>query len=227
MEKIKFKFALALTQLITIVVIVLFFGDLVYMLDDYFIPILFAYFFIDSVIVLVPYFNTSIFSGKQFKQLYRKTPKYVLSELRDAVSKSNRRALLVFILYFGALFVFGLIYINTSLFEAKHVYILFFLLNLGDYVCILFWCPFQTLLMKNSCCNTCRISNWDRLMKFVVLLLVPNIFTISLVVLAVIIFCVWEINHILYPERFYRISNASLHCANCDIKTCVKNSSRK
>ena len=35
-----------------------------------------------------------------------------------------------------------------------------------DLVCILFFCPFQTWFMKNKCCGTCRIYNWDYAMMF-------------------------------------------------------------
>ena len=35
-----------------------------------------------------------------------------------------------------------------------------------DMICILFFCPFQTWLMRNKCCGTCRIYNWDYAMMF-------------------------------------------------------------
>ena len=34
-----------------------------------------------------------------------------------------------------------------------------------DLICVLIWCPFR-LIMKNRCCTTCRIFNWDHLMMF-------------------------------------------------------------
>ena len=30
-----------------------------------------------------------------------------------------------------------------------------------DMICILFFCPFQTWILKNRCCGVCRIYNWD------------------------------------------------------------------
>ena len=33
------------------------------------------------------------------------------------------------------------------------------LYSVCDMVCILFFCPFQTWIMKNKCCGTCRIYN--------------------------------------------------------------------
>ena len=35
-----------------------------------------------------------------------------------------------------------------------------------DMVCILFFCPFQTFILKNRCCTDCRIYNWDYAMMF-------------------------------------------------------------
>ena len=35
-----------------------------------------------------------------------------------------------------------------------------------DMICILFFCPFQTWILKNKCCTTCRIYNWDFAMMF-------------------------------------------------------------
>jgi hypothetical protein len=38
--------------------------------------------------------------------------------------------------------------------------------SICDIICILFFCPFQTWFMKNKCCSTCRIYNWDYAMMF-------------------------------------------------------------
>ena len=35
-----------------------------------------------------------------------------------------------------------------------------------DMICILFFCPFQSWFLKNKCCCTCRIYNWDYAMMF-------------------------------------------------------------
>ena len=33
-----------------------------------------------------------------------------------------------------------------------------------DMVCVVLWCPLQFIFMKNRCCATCQIFNWDALM---------------------------------------------------------------
>ena len=43
-----------------------------------------------------------------------------------------------------------------------------------DIFCILFYCPFQSWLMHNRCCTTCRIYDWDYLMLCTPLLAIPT-----------------------------------------------------
>lgn len=89
-----------------------------------------------------------------------------------------------------------------------------------DMVCILFFCPFQTWMMKNKCCGTCRIYNWDYAMMFTPLVLVPHFYTWSLLGIAILLLITWEIFYKLHPERFSESTNASLHCKNCPEKLC-------
>ncbi len=89
-----------------------------------------------------------------------------------------------------------------------------------DVVCILFFCPFQTWFMKNRCCTTCRIYNWDFAMMCTPLVFVPKLYTYSLLGLSLLLLLHWEITYRLHPERFYPECNAALHCANCQEKLC-------
>ncbi len=89
-----------------------------------------------------------------------------------------------------------------------------------DVICILFFCPFQTWFMKNKCCGSCRIYNWDYAMMFTPLLFVRSFFARSLVVVAMILLIQWEYLLYKYPERFTEKTNCSLSCANCKEKLC-------
>jgi len=89
-----------------------------------------------------------------------------------------------------------------------------------DMICILFFCPFQTWFMKNKCCVSCRIYNWDYAMMFTPLLLVPHFFTWSLFGLALLLLIKWEVAAHRHPERFSEAHNASLSCAGCSEKLC-------
>ncbi|MBP3372784.1 MAG: hypothetical protein J6L88_09705 [Clostridia bacterium] len=89
-----------------------------------------------------------------------------------------------------------------------------------DVICILFFCPFQTWFMKNKCCGSCRIYNWDYAMMFTPLLFVRSFFAQSLVVIAMILLIQWEYLLYKYPERFSEKTNCSLSCAKCHEKLC-------
>lgn len=220
MKKIYFKFSLALVLLINTLIFVLFFPELIVLLEDYLYPLFFIYFIIDSFSVILPFLNKTIYSSKMQKNIYKEVTGYNAQKLKQLASKNNKIALIVFVLYSLGITLLGLSFINFEWFDKNILYLVFFGINFADYFCIMIWCPFRELFFKNSCCNTCRISNWDRFMKFSILIFIPNIYTITIFVLGVLIFFYWEYHHFIHPERFYRISNQTLWCANCDKTTC-------
>ena len=89
-----------------------------------------------------------------------------------------------------------------------------------DMICILFFCPFQTWMMKNRCCTTCRIYNWDYAMMFTPLVFIPRFYTWSLLGLGLLLLIRWEVTLYRHPERFSEAANCSLSCANCEEKLC-------
>lgn len=89
-----------------------------------------------------------------------------------------------------------------------------------DLICILFFCPFQSWMMKNRCCTTCRIYNWDYPMMCTPLLFLPSVYTWSLCALALCLLLRWELNASRHPERFSVRANAGLRCENCAEKLC-------
>lgn len=89
-----------------------------------------------------------------------------------------------------------------------------------DMICILFFCPFQEWMMKNKCCGSCRIYNWDFAMMFTPFLVIKNFYTWSLLGVALLLLIVWEIYYRVHPERFYENTNLSLTCQNCQEKLC-------
>ena len=93
--------------------------------------------------------------------------------------------------------------------------------SICDIICILFFCPFQTWFLKNKCCSTCRIYNWDYAMMFTPLFFVRRSYTWSLLVLSVALLIRWEITFYLHPERFSEKTNDYLQCRNCSEKLCA------
>lgn len=98
------------------------------------------------------------------------------------------------------------------------------LISLGysvcDVICILFFCPFQAWFMKNKCCHTCTVYNWDYAMMFTPFLFLPGVYTWSLLITAVLLLAVWEVRLHKYPERFFEDSNSNLSCAECQEWLC-------
>lgn len=141
-----------------------------------------------------------------------------------------------YVLYFLGIFPPGIMMI-IGLFYA-----------ISDMICILFFCPFQTWMMKNRCCSVCRIYNWDFLMMstpFLPLMspyvfnVVPNSpffdgtgwqmvpgyflfvgFTSILFLVSLVLFIRWEITYKKHPERFSDKTNMSIRCVNCREKLC-------
>ena len=89
-----------------------------------------------------------------------------------------------------------------------------------DMICILFFCPFQTWFMKNKCCTTCRIYNWDYAMMFTPMLFLGNLYGLSLLGVALALLIQWEVLALRHPERFSEQTNAALACPNCQEKLC-------
>ena len=90
-----------------------------------------------------------------------------------------------------------------------------------DLICVLVWCPFR-LIMKNKCCTTCRIFNWDHLMMFTPMLYVKGFYSLSLLAVSILVWCCWELCVLIYPERFWEKSNAALQCSECTDKLCTQ-----
>jgi len=93
-----------------------------------------------------------------------------------------------------------------------------------DMTFILFWCPFRVWIMKNRCCTTCRIYNWDHMMMFSPLVFIPSFYSLSLFGLAAVVFLVWEVSLLLHPERLSDDTNAALRCAGCTDVLCGRES---
>lgn len=89
-----------------------------------------------------------------------------------------------------------------------------------DMICILFFCPFQTWFMKNRCCVSCRIYNWDFAMMFTPLALIPHFLSWSLLAMGLLLLLQWEVSALRHPERFRVRCNAALACSACSEKLC-------
>lgn len=186
---------------------------------------------------------TSIGSRKQFKELFHLPPveKFLgkdLADLSDDVfsteffkgSKNyaillaekhelNKGALLVLLAWILLNLFIGVLYF-TEVIDQKMLILISMFYFLSDMVCVLIYCPFQRLFMKNRCCVTCRIFNWDSIMLCTPLLFIPCWFSFTLCSLAFILLVRWEVVFNRHPERFSERFNFNLRCAGCREKLC-------
>ena len=145
---------------------------------------------------------------------------YVKSGSTEIKIQDNNATFLVALLWIGFNGIFGFLKLAGILDDGIMI-LLCCAFSVCDMICILFFCPFQTWFLKNKCCATCRIYNWDYIMMFTPLFFVKGAFSWSLLIMAFALLVRWEIAVYKYPERFSPDTNEYLQCANCTEKLCT------
>ena len=150
---------------------------------------------------------------KQFARNYIKS-----GETQIAI-QDNNGTVLVLLVWIGFNGIFGALYM-AGIFDDGIMLLISCAYSVCDMICILFFCPFQTWFLKNKCCSTCRIYNWDFAMMFTPLFFVMKPYTWGLLALSVALLIRWEITFYKHPERFSEKTNEYLRCQNCTEKLC-------
>lgn len=186
------------------------------------LQLLWGIWIVDMILQLVPIkAHISIGSQKQFLSLFRPIgEKISVKNLKKHVADTTRSAYLVMIIWAIVCTAIGFLY-GYGILDTGAVLLITIFFYVCDLICVLFWCPFR-LIMKNKCCTTCRIFNWDHLMMFAPLVVIGSFYSWTLVGFAVLDFLVWEICVFTYPERFWENSNMSLRCSECTDKLCTQ-----
>lgn len=176
----------------------------------------------DMVLQIFPIKNKiALGSQKLFANRFRPIrDKINRQALRDYVVSTTKSAYKVLILWGALIAVIGVLYILGAL-SKKWLFMICVFFYVCDLICVLIWCPFR-LIMKNKCCTTCRIFNWDHLMMFSPLIFAGGFFSLSLAVMALAAWLVWELFVLLYPERFWEMTNVALKCSECTDKLCTQ-----
>lgn len=115
--------------------------------------------------------------------------------------------------------VVGLLYAVKILYTADMLMLSVFYF-LCDYICILFYCLFQSHIMKNKCCVNCRIYDWGHFMMFTPMMFIQDFYAVSLFLMVCAVLVHWELLYARHPERFYQGANMRLQCSHCRDKTC-------
>ena len=165
--------------------------------------------------------NISIGSKKNFLAYFlpikEKINKKALKEYIVATTKSAYK---VFIIWIALTLVIGALYLS-GIISRNIVFIITVIFYVCDLICVLIWCPFR-LIMKNKCCTTCRIFNWDHLMMFSPFVFIGGFYPLSLLAISVAVWSIWEFSVFLHPERFWSNSNEALRCDKCTDKLCTQ-----
>ena len=176
---------------------------------------------LDMVLQMIPSRRfIALGSQKQFGRHFRSAPRTPDREaMKGFVKTSNRSAAVILALWIALVLILGGLYLLGVL-DRGIMVLISTVFYVCDLICVLFWCPFRVIFMKNRCCTTCRIFNWDHLMMFLHLLFVPGFFTLSLGIASVVVFVVWEVTFYRHPERFWDRSNRALRCISCTDVLC-------
>ena len=177
---------------------------------------------IDMISQLIPVRkHLPLGSGKHFKENFKPImDKINYKALREYIISTTKSAYKVFIIWYALILVLGMLY-KCSLLTESHLFLISVLFYVCDLICVLIWCPFR-LIMKNRCCTTCRIFNWDHLMMFTPLLFINSFYSVSLLIMAFAVWTVWELCVMMYPERFWEQTNTALKCSECTDKLCTQ-----
>ena len=171
---------------------------------------------VSMIMQVVPTRNlVSIGSQKQFGVHYIDTEiPYCPDTLKHHTKQSGLDAIKVLLLWLALTAVIGVLK-KASVIDNRLLLVIITVFYVCDLICVLFWCPFKEWIMKNRCCNTCRIFNWDYFMMFLPGIFCKGFFTISLLAMSLITLAIWEIYNLKYPERFWEGSNDAIKCRNC------------
>lgn len=177
---------------------------------------------VDMVLQIIPIKNKiPLGSQKLFANRFRPIREKInYNALREYVLSTSKAAYKVLLLWCLLIAVIGILYFSSIL-SKNALFIISVVFYVCDLICVLIWCPFR-LIMKNKCCTTCRIFNWDHLMMFSPLIFIGGFYAISLVTMAFIAWLVWELCVLIYPERFWEMTNIALKCSECTDKLCTQ-----
>lgn len=181
--------------------------------------VLWLVFMVMMVMHLFPNKKLSMALKKNKEENYVEVPGYLEHELLKFVQDQNIKAWTVMLLWLCFNAIWGFLYLFEVIDNADLLMLTVFYF-LCDYICILFFCPFQTYIMKNKCCVNCRIYDWGHFMMFTPMLFIKNFFSWSLLFTSLVVLIRWEIVYAKHPQRFWSGSNQTLQCASCKDKTC-------
>ena len=184
--------------------------------------ILWVIWMIDMLLQVIPVKNeVPLGSQKLFANRFKPIREKINRKaLKKHITSTTSSAYMVMILWAALIAVIGILYFYGIIGKIA-LFMISVLFYVCDLICVLIWCPFR-LMMRTKCCTTCRIFNWDHLMMFSPMIFIWSFYSVSLWAMAVLAFIVWELCILLYPERFWEVTNTALQCSECTDKLCTQ-----
>lgn len=184
--------------------------------------LLWAVWLVDMLTQLVPATKAVVALGSQksfLKHFRPALPPITAHSLRERMVRATKRAYIVFVIWAILIAALGILY-GKKIIGDLGLFWISCLFYVCDLICVLFWCPFRHFIMKNRCCTTCRIFNWDYIMMCTPLMVLKGPLVLSACILSVILLIRWEVTHLRHPHRFYESSNRSMRCNECQEHLC-------
>ena len=177
---------------------------------------------IDMLYQLIPIKGyIALGSRKNFKHRFKPITERINREsLKKYIISNNKSAYLVFLIWTALISIIGILW-HLKILNNNLLLLISTAFYVCDLICVLIWCPFR-LILKTKCCTTCRIFNWDHMMMFTPMVFIKGFYSLSLLAIAFVIWIIWELCVLLYPERFWENSNAALKCSECTDKLCTQ-----
>ncbi|MBE6538508.1 MAG: hypothetical protein E7671_03480 [Ruminococcaceae bacterium] len=174
------------------------------------------------VLQIIPIKNKiALGSQKLFANRFRPIREKInYNALKDYVVSTTKSAYKVMLIWIFLILVIGGLYYGKVI-GKMWLFMIAVAFYVCDLICVLIWCPFR-LIMKNKCCTTCRIFNWDHLMMFSPLVFAGGFYALSLFAMSLLAWIIWEMCVMIYPERFWEMTNVSLKCSECTDKLCTQ-----
>ena len=159
----------------------------------------------------------------RFLDFVRLNDEYLEVDAPERVRLRARRMaeigpVIVFWIVLNALVAIALAVTGNLTHEVAFLWTMFYFFF--DVFCVVVWCPLQVVFMRNRCCTTCQIFNWDGIMAATPLLFVGGWFGWTIIALALVVLVRWEVAAAQHPERFSESTNARLSCAQCTERLC-------
>ena len=148
--------------------------------------LLWAIWVLDMILQIIPIRNKlPLGSMKLFANRFRPIREKInTAALKSHIAATTKAAYKVMLLWLALLVVIAALYF-TGLIGKMMLFMISVAFYVCDLICVLIWCPFR-LIMKNRCCTTCRIFNWDHLMMFSPMIFMGGFYGLSLFAMSVL-----------------------------------------